>query len=145
MYTNFQVIRFVEEHFVPVRVHVKEQAEAFKSLGDRYDAHWTPTVLLLDAAGEERHRIEGFLPADDFLAQLALGVGKTAFSQGRYADAEENFRQVLARHPEAEAAAGLVPGRCLATRPPGRAGARDAASSGSATRERAGPEASVWG
>jgi hypothetical protein len=86
-------------------VHPKQQPEAFKALGDRYDAHWTPTILTLDAEGEEHHRMEGFLPADDFIAQLAVGVGRTAFSQGRYAEAEETFREVLARHPETESAA----------------------------------------
>ena len=39
------------------------------------------------------------------MAQLAMGVGKTAFSQGRYDEAEETFREVLARHPDSEAAA----------------------------------------
>ena len=88
-----------------MRVHVKEQAEAFKGLGDRYDAHWTPTALLLDADGEEHHRIEGFLPESDFLAQLTLGVAKTLFSQERFAEAEETFREVVTRHPDTEAAA----------------------------------------
>jgi len=105
VYPNFQVQRFVTEHFVPVRVHVKEQATDFRSLGDRYDAHWTPTTLVLDEDGEERHRVEGFLPADDFLGQLALGVAKAAFSRGHFAEAEEGFRQVPARHPDTDAAA----------------------------------------
>lgn len=90
---------------MPVRVHAKEQPEAFRALGDRYDAHWTPTTLVLDEDGEERHRIEGFLPADDFLGQLALGVAKAAFSRGRFAEAEEGFREVVTRHPDADAAA----------------------------------------
>jgi len=105
VYPSFQVQRFVQEHFEPVRVHVKEQADAFRALGDRYDAHWTPTTLVLDGDGAERHRIEGFLPADDFLPQLALGVAKTAFSQERFSEAEEEFRGVVARHPDSEAAA----------------------------------------
>ena len=90
---------------MPVRVHAKEHAEAFRTLGDRYDAHWTPTTLVLDADGEERHRVEGFLPEEDFLAQLALGVAKAAFSRGQFAEAEEDFRQVPARHPDTDAAA----------------------------------------
>ena len=97
--------RYLHEHFVPVRAHVKEHPEAFRTLGDRYDAHWTPTTLVLDESGEERHRIEGFLPADDFLAQLALGVGKASFSHGRFPEAEEAFREVVTRHPDTDAAA----------------------------------------
>ena len=100
-----QVAQFVRDRFVPARVHAKDQAGEFARLGDRYDAHWTPTTLILDADGEERHRIEGFLPASDFLAQLALGVAKAAFSQGHYQDAEEAFGEVVARHAETDAAA----------------------------------------
>ena len=138
MYPSFQVQRFVQEHFEPVRVHVKEQADAFRALGDRYDAHWTPTTLVLDGDGAERHRIEGFLPADDFLPQLALGVAKTAFSQERFSEAEEEFRGVVARQrPRPRPSTG--PGSPATRRPatPGRWPTPRAASA-SATRARAG-------
>jgi tetratricopeptide (TPR) repeat protein len=105
VYPSDAVTRFVGEHFVPIRVHVKDQAEDFRRLGDRYDAHWTPTVLVLDEAGEQRHRIEGFLPTEEFLAQLRLGVARAAFSKGDFAAAETGFRDLLERDPEADAAA----------------------------------------
>ncbi|HEX5042925.1 MAG TPA: thioredoxin fold domain-containing protein [Candidatus Polarisedimenticolaceae bacterium] len=105
VYPSSPIQRYVQEHFVPVRVHVKEQPEPFRTLGDRYDAHWTPTTLVLDDAGEERHRIEGFLPGDDFLAQLALGVAKAAFSHGQFEEAEEGFQNVVTRHHDTDAAA----------------------------------------
>lgn len=94
----------IMEHFVPVRVHVREQAEDFRRLGERFGAEWTPTILMLDPSGVERHRMEGFLPADDFLAQLGLGLGRIHFSAGRFEDAENQFRQVVERHPRADGA-----------------------------------------
>ena len=57
MYPDERVALFVNEHFVPARVHVKEQADDFARLGDRFNAHWTPTTLLLEPDGTERHRI----------------------------------------------------------------------------------------
>ena len=60
--------RFIQENFIPARVHVKDQANDFKRFGERYNAQWTPTLLVIDPSGTERHRIEGFLPADDLLA-----------------------------------------------------------------------------
>lgn len=95
----------VTEDFLPVRVHVRDQAEDFKRLGKRFGAEWTPTILMLDSAGEERHRIEGFLPAEDFMAQLGLGLGRFHFSAGRFQDAEDQFREVRERHPGSDAAA----------------------------------------
>ena len=58
----------------------------------------------LDPEGVERHRIEGFLPADDFLAQLTLGLGHSAFAREDFAAAERWFREVVDRYPASEAA-----------------------------------------
>ena len=104
MYSNPRVIDFVTRHFVPVRVHVKENAAEFKRLGERFTAQWTPTTLLVDEGGTERHRIEGFLPVDDFLSQLALGEAKAAFARKDYASAERLYRDVLDRFPNTDAA-----------------------------------------
>ena len=95
----------ITNDFVPVRVHVRDQAEDFRRLGKRFGAEWTPTILMLDPSGEERHRIEGFLPADDFLAQLGLGLGRIHFSAGRFQEAEDQYRVVRERHPDSDAAA----------------------------------------
>ena len=105
MYTDPRVVEFVNRHFVPVRAHVKDNPAAFKALGDRFNAHWTPTILIADSTGAERHRIEGFLPADDFLGQLALGVAKAAFARQDYATAERLYRDVVERFPDTDAAA----------------------------------------
>ena len=104
MYSDPRVVRFVDENFVPVRVHVREQADEFKRLGARYGAQWTPSILVLDGTGQERHRIEGFLPVDDFLAQLALGLGHSAFARGDFGESERRFRAVLEQYPSTDAA-----------------------------------------
>lgn len=84
---------------------MREQAADFKRLGERYSAQWTPTILLLDQDGTERHRIEGFLPTDDFLAQLMLGLAHAAFKRQDWKDAERRFREVVDRYLQTEAAA----------------------------------------
>ena len=93
------------QHFVPVRVHVREQAAEFKRLGERFDAQWTPTILVVDSSGRERHRIEGFLPADDFVAQLALGRAHAAFGRTDFEEAARQFGEVVDRHATSDAAA----------------------------------------
>jgi hypothetical protein len=95
------VSKFIEETFVPVKIHVKEQPENFK----RFGAPWTPTQILMDPDGVERFRLEGFLPVNDFLAQLELGLGKWAFQTARYDDAQKWFRHVYEAYPETSAAA----------------------------------------
>jgi thioredoxin-related protein len=48
---------FIHENFLPVEAHIKEHPAWFH----RFAAVWTPTVLLLDADGKERVRLEGYL------------------------------------------------------------------------------------
>ena len=105
MYPDERVGKFITEHFIPARVHVREQAEDFQRFGDLYGAHWTPTILELDPDGTEQHRIEGFLEADDLLAQLTLGLGRSAFKAKRWQDAERHFREVLDRYAGSDSAA----------------------------------------
>ena len=89
---------------MPVRVHVKDQPEQFQELGARFNAPWTPTTLILDHSGVERHRIEGFLPAEDFIAQLRLGLAHSKFHRGLFTEAGQQFAAVVESHPDTEAA-----------------------------------------
>jgi hypothetical protein len=85
-------------------VHVRETPAEYKQLSKRFSAPWTPTTLILDAGGEERHRIEGFLPTDEFLAQLSLGLAHSAFARGEFGDAERRFKEVGVTYPDTDAA-----------------------------------------
>ena len=104
MYTDPRVIDLVTTSLHPVRIHVREDADAWKRIGGELGVQWTPTILILDSAGLERHRIEGFLPADDFLAQVALGLAKVAFSRSDFADAERRYRAIVETYPNTETA-----------------------------------------
>jgi TolA-binding protein len=104
VYPDERVARFITETFIPARVHVKENAAEFQKFGERYGATWTPTTLVLDENGVERHRIEGFLPIDDFLAQLTLGLGHSAFKREQWSEAERRFEEVVSRFPSSDAA-----------------------------------------
>jgi hypothetical protein len=100
VYPDSRVAEFIERNFVPARFHIKENAAAF----DRFGVVWTPTQLILENSGAERHRIEGFLPVDDFLAQLEIGLAKLAFQNSDYSEAQRRFHSVCEGHSEASAA-----------------------------------------
>ena len=48
--------------------------------------------------------MEGFFPADDFLAQLELGLAKLDFQSERYEEARKRFRKIYEEHPASGAA-----------------------------------------
>jgi TolA-binding protein len=148
VYPDPRVARFITDNFIPARVHVREQAADFQRFGDRYGAHWTPTILELDPDGTEQHRIEGFLEADDLLAQLTLGLGKSAFKAKRWPDAERHYREVVDRHPQSDAAAEALywagVSRYRATGDAGALGATAAAFSDRYADSVWAKKASIW-
>ncbi|HET9948567.1 MAG TPA: tetratricopeptide repeat protein [Longimicrobiales bacterium] len=99
-----RVAGLVNEELLPVRVHVRDDAQEYRRLAELYGAQWTPTSLVLDPGGEERHRIEGFLPVEELVPQIELGLGRVAFARGDYEEAERRFRDVVDRAPGSEAA-----------------------------------------
>jgi outer membrane protein assembly factor BamD (BamD/ComL family) len=58
--------------------------------------------LVLDPDGNERRRLEGYLPKDDFQAYLELGIARVAFMKKEWAVAEEHFATVIERHPDSK-------------------------------------------
>ena len=61
-------------------------------------------MVILDSNGKERFRIEGYLPRDEFRAQLELGLARVAFMSKNWADAERRYSEVLERYPNTHAA-----------------------------------------
>lgn len=70
----------------------------------RFNIRWTPTVLILAPDGAEAYRIEGFLPRDEFLSRLHMGLGFMAVNQKRWQPAREEFESVVANFPNTDAA-----------------------------------------
>ena len=85
---------------MPLEAHIKEHPKNFH----RFDALWTPSVIVLDPNGKERVRIEGYLPKDEFRAQLELALARVSFMSKNWKDAERRYTEVLERYPESKAA-----------------------------------------
>ena len=85
---------------MPLEAHIKEHPVYFH----RFDALWTPTVLILDPNGVERYRIEGYLPKDEFRAQLEAGLARVAFMSKQWAEAERRYAEVLEKYPQSKVA-----------------------------------------
>jgi len=83
-----------------VKIHIKEQPATF----ERFGAQWTPTIAVLDPSGAKRHQFEGYLPSDDFLAQLKLGLAHAAFAKQDWEAAERMYRELVDQMPETDAA-----------------------------------------
>jgi len=62
----------------------------------------------MDSGGKERWRVEGYLPRNEFRAQLEMGLARISFMDKHWADAEQRYDQVIERYTETAAAPEAV-------------------------------------
>jgi len=101
-YSQDKVVDFLVENFIPVRSQCF--FDHFTAMMRRYQVKWTPTFVVLDPDGREHHRVVGFLPPEDFMAQLQLGKAKLYYDQDRLDKAASEIQIVIDRFPQAAAA-----------------------------------------
>ena len=94
-----------------MKVHIKEHPAWFH----RFDAVWTPTVLLLDSDGKEHVRLEGYLPNFELNAALRAGLGRIAFARKQYDSAERWYSEVIAHYADSHSAPEAMYWRAVAT------------------------------
>src|SRR5579885_1391497 len=100
-YPDDRVAHFIEQNFIPLRIKIREEPRLAADFGVR----WTPNVVLADADGRVHERLEGYLPPEDFLANLALALGKYELDMQQFDRAEHHFEEVAQRHHGTDAAA----------------------------------------
>ena len=98
-YPQHKVIEFFDKHLAPVRVLFTSQP-----LPQQFKVQLTPTLVLLDAEGDEHHRTVGFLPPEELIPSLMLGIAKSHFDRGEYSLAAKFLEQLLAEYPKSAAA-----------------------------------------
>jgi hypothetical protein len=89
VYPTPEVTALIDDQFLPVRIHIKEQPRMWHRFGTR----WTPTVLVLSPEGAEVRRVEGYLPADELEGQLRLALGHLAANKKDWPTAEKWFAE----------------------------------------------------
>lgn len=61
-------------------------------------------MVILDPNGKERFRLEGYLPKNEFRAQLELGLARVAFMSKDWAEAERRYGAIVDNYPASKAA-----------------------------------------
>lgn len=97
-YPDIKVIGFIDKQMVPLRL------PADAPLAAEFKVTWTPTLVILDCDGNERHRIVGFMPPDELIPAMEIGMAKAAYDIGRYDDAVIHLDNILHDYPSSGAA-----------------------------------------
>lgn len=94
-YIDSAVVNFLNERVVPVRLQADDPV-----LGPKFKVKWTPTLLILDAEGEEHHRTLGFYPPEELIPSILLGMGKAKFNQPDRPMASRYFEMIISDYPD---------------------------------------------
>jgi tetratricopeptide (TPR) repeat protein len=98
-YPNAEVGEFVSKNLIPLQV--KSDAQP---LANDFNVKWTPTLITLDAEGKEHHRTVGFLPPEELIPSLLLGIAKCQFDRDRFAEALASLDKLLAEYSKSDSA-----------------------------------------
>ena len=58
--------------------------------------------MITDPDGQERRRLEGYLPKEEFRANLEMGLGRVAFMKKDWTGAEMRYSNVIAENPDSK-------------------------------------------
>lgn len=97
-YPTNSVVEFIQKHLIPLQVLFNDPLSA------EFKVKWTPTLITLDADRKEHHRTVGFLPPEELIPSLLLGVAKCYFDQDRFGEAVAKLETLLADYPKSDAA-----------------------------------------
>jgi TolA-binding protein len=62
----------------------------------------------MDPDGKERCRLEGYLPKEEFRANLEMGLARVAFMRKDLPDAERRYAEIVERYPDSKFAPEAV-------------------------------------
>ncbi|OPX93771.1 MAG: hypothetical protein A4E58_02835 [Syntrophorhabdus sp. PtaB.Bin006] len=102
-YPQIAVIEFLNQSVIPVRVPFDSEP-----LATEFRLKWTPMLVILDWNGKEHSRTVGFLPPEELIPSLILGIAKMYFNLDRFTDAITSLDKILADHPSSGAAPEAV-------------------------------------
>lgn len=98
-YPDESVVQFIVENLIPLQVKSNAQPMATD-----FNVKWTPTLITLDPDGKEHHRTVGFLPPEELIPSLLLGIAKCHFDRERFDEALRALNTLLERYPKSDAA-----------------------------------------
>lgn len=86
-YPDSNVVEFMSRRFVAYQVNTKAPRDEDRALLASHRLLWEPGFVFLDHGGRELRRTVGFLPPQEFLAELRLVLGKAALLHARHPEA----------------------------------------------------------
>jgi len=102
-YPDEKVTDFIYNNFIPLRIAGNEEPYAADFM-----VNWTPRIIVLDSVGLSHQSTVGFLPPEDFIASLELGLAKADFDSHNLEGCKRRLSRILEGFPQSTSAAEAV-------------------------------------
>ncbi len=102
-YPNEKVTDFISENFIALRI--ASDAEPYAA---DFMVNWTPRIIVLDSFGLTHQSTVGFLPPEEFIASLELGLAKGEFDLKNFDDCKKHLDRILEAQPQSTSAPEAV-------------------------------------
>lgn len=104
-YPSPTVQHLIADELVPVRLYLNDRTQRghFRS----YQVIWTPTIVIADWRGTAHYHSPAFLPPDDFMSMLHLGLARAEMAWSRYPAAIARLEATAAAGAESMAPEAL--------------------------------------
>ena len=104
-YRDPRVRKLLADCFVCIKYNTKAPNEWFKRLKGSFGHHWHPNIAVMDDRLTEARRFIGYLPPEDFIAQIEVGRALVALYRQQATNALQILVDVTQRYPNTHVAA----------------------------------------
>lgn len=102
-YPDSKVTDFIPNNVIPLRVPFDSEP-----LASNFNIKWTPTLIIVDWKGVEHHRTVGFLPPEELIPSILLGIAKVYYELDQFPAAIQALERVADTYPKSGAAPEAV-------------------------------------
>lgn len=98
-YPDTNVVDFTKNELVSLRIPADSEP-----LSTEFTLRWTPTLIILDTNGKEHSRTIGFIPPEEFIPTILLGMTRTYFDLRQFDPAITCLERIITNYPQSFAA-----------------------------------------
>ena len=102
-YPDSKVTDFILNNVIPLRVPFDAEP-----LASDFNVKWTPTIITVDWNGIEHHRTVGFLPPEELIPSILLGLAKTYYELDQFPAALQALEKIINEYPKSGSAPEAV-------------------------------------
>lgn len=102
-YSNDQVIQLLNDEVVAVQLPYDAQPQSTD-----YNVKWTPALFVIDPNGLEHDSTVGFMPPEELIPFVLIGLGKAHADFEKFDTAQSYFERVIDEYPRSVSAPEAV-------------------------------------